>query len=423
MENALLRTISADSVRSMSAEPADRDTLGVATKIVDAVKARGESALAEFASRFEEVKQGDPLYLGKKEIEAARGAISKGDLALLERTASRIYDFAADQLRSISDMERPIPGGVAGQQVSPVERAGCYAPGGRFPLPSSVLMTAVTANAAGVKSVWVASPKPSPIVLAAASCAQVDGVLSTGGAQAIAALAYGVGPIPECDVIVGPGNRFVTAAKQIVFGKVGIDMLAGPSELLVLADATANPATIAADILAQAEHDPDARPILVSLDAELVNAVNEALALQLAELPTRRNAMGALENGFAVVAGDLSEAIEISDRVAPEHLEVCCENAAEVGERCNHYGALFIGEGTAEVIGDYGAGPNHTLPTGGTARYTGGLSVFDFLRIRTYIKIDNPEASRPLYEDAVRLAELEGLAGHAESARRRIEKS
>jgi phosphoribosyl-ATP pyrophosphohydrolase/phosphoribosyl-AMP cyclohydrolase/histidinol dehydrogenase len=343
------------------------------------------------------------------------------DLELLQRTAERIERFAKAQINSLEAMEVPIPGGKAGQVIAPVQRAGCYAPGGRFPLPSSVLMTAVTARAANVKEVWVASPRPLPITLAAAAVAGVDGFLCVGGAQAVAALAYGAGPVPACDTIVGPGNRFVTAAKQLVFGRVSIDMLAGPSELTVLADATANPAVIAADLLAQAEHDPDAVPILVSLDSALIDAVNANLETQLKSLSTSDTAGASLRrNGFAVLAENLEAAVKICDRLAPEHLELQVANATQVADLCTHYGGLFIGDQAAEVLGDYGAGPNHTLPTGGTARHSGGLSVFDFLRIRTWINIEDPSNSGALLEDAKRLADLEGLAGHANAAKIRM---
>ncbi len=279
-------------------------------------------------------------------------------------------------------------------------------------------MTAVTARAAGVREVWVASPRPSPETLAAAAIAGADAVLVAGGAHAIAALAYGAGDVPACDVVVGPGNRWVTAAKKLVAGDVAIDMLAGPSELVVLADATADAAWIAADLLGQAEHDVDARPVLVAVDApDLVDAVQRELALQIEALPTAATARLALRNGGAVVATDLDAAIELCDRLAPEHLEVMTADAAAVAARVDHYGGLFVGSRSAEVFGDYGAGPNHVLPTGGTARVTGGLSVLTFLRVRTWLRIDHVDDR--LRRDVIRLAQLEGLAAHAEAARRR----
>jgi len=281
-------------------------------------------------------------------------------------------------------------------------------------------MTAVTARAAGVPSVWVTSPRPVPVTLAAAYIAGADGFVAAGGAQAVAAFAFGAGDVPACDVIVGPGNRYVTAAKKLVSGHVAIDMLAGPSELTVLADDTADPETVAADLLAQAEHDVVAVPVLVSDSRSLIDRVNREIERQLQVLDTRATATLSLQKGFAVLVRDVEEGVRICDQLAPEHLEIMTAAADEVAARCRHYGGLFIGGGTAEVLGDYGAGPNHTLPTGGTARYTGGLSVLHFLRVRTWIRISDPAGAEVLVRDAARLAELEGLKGHARSARRRL---
>ena len=281
-------------------------------------------------------------------------------------------------------------------------------------------MTAVTARAAGVREVWVASPHPTQITLAAAAVAGADGLLAVGGAHAIAALAYGVGGPPPCDVVVGPGNQWVTAAKKLVAGDVGIDMLAGPSELVVLADVSADPGVVAADLLAQAEHDPDALPVLVTTDTAHADAVDTELENQLAGLPTRDIAGAALANGFAVIADTLGEALAVCDRLAPEHLQILTRDPEEVARRANHYGGLFIGGASAEVFGDYGIGPNHTLPTGGVARFKGGLSVFDFLRIRTWLRMsDGPDAAAAA-RDAAALARLEGLEAHARAAERRF---
>jgi phosphoribosyl-ATP pyrophosphohydrolase/phosphoribosyl-AMP cyclohydrolase/histidinol dehydrogenase len=399
-------------------DPVDAKTQEIARGIVDDVRARGESALREHAVRLGDIADvSSALVYSRKQLSDALDNLGDEPRALLERVAGRIARFAKAQRESLAGFELPVPGGRAGQVVSPVERAGCYAPGGRFPLPSSVLMTAVTARAAGVETVWVASPRPAEITLAAAAVAGADGLLCVGGAQAVAALAFGAGPVPACDVVVGPGNRFVTAAKQLVFGHVGIDMLAGPSELTVLADDTADPEIVAADLLAQAEHDPDAIPILVTTSTGLVDRVNAALDAQLATLDTRATAEEALKNGVAVLAPDLERAVATCDEIAPEHLELHIENAEAVADKCRHFGALFIGAGSAEVLGDYGAGPNHTLPTGGTARHAGGLSVFDFLRVRTTLTVDDKSAARDLMRDAEALAELEGLTAHARAAK------
>lgn len=313
-----------------------------------------------------------------------------------------------------------IPGGEAGHTIAPMATAGCYAPGGRYPLPSSVLMTAVTARAAGVGKVWVASPRPSPVTLGAAFIAKADAVLAVGGAQAIGALAYGIGAVDACDIIVGPGNKWVTAAKSLISGICAIDMLAGPSEVLVIADHTGDAQTIAADLLAQAEHDVEARPILVSTSRNVIDQVNEALVQQLSVLPTGETARAAVRKGFAVEVASVDDAVAVSDKIAPEHLEVQVEGAKDVAFRCQNYGAVFIGHGAAEVLGDYGAGPNHVLPTGGTARYTGGLSVFTFLRVRTWMKMDDLAGGQVVVKDAVELARLEGLEGHARAAEKRL---
>ena len=411
-----LKRRSFDAVCRDVRDPVDEETLATAAQIVSAVRAGGVDAVRTYAERFGDVAVGAPLLVMPDKLNAALARISAEDRAVLERTTERIAAFALAQRASLRDLDVPILGGRAGHVVRPVKVAGCYAPGGRFPLPSSVLMTAVTARFAGVETVWVASPRPTDHTLAAAAIAGVDGLLCVGGAQAIAAFAYGAG-VPACDVVVGPGNRFVTAAKQLVSGRVRIDMLAGPSELLVLADEGANAALVDADLLAQAEHDPDAVPMLVSLDDGLVDAVNDEIRRQLEDLPTEETARAALRNGFAVVAPDMDAAIALCDRLAPEHLEVHTAGAQAVAERLTNYGGLFIGAGSAEVFGDYGAGPNHTLPTGGTGRFCGGLSVFDFLAVRTWMRLDT--TSSELVADATALGRIEGLEAHARAAERR----
>jgi phosphoribosyl-ATP pyrophosphohydrolase/phosphoribosyl-AMP cyclohydrolase/histidinol dehydrogenase len=256
-------------------------------------------------------------------------------------------------------------------------------------------------------------------MLAAAAIAVVDGFLVAGGAQAIAALAYGIGGPPRSDAVVGPGNRWVTAAKQLVAADVRIDMLAGPSELLLVADESADPATVAADLLAQAEHDVDARPMLIATSAGLVAQVNEAIARQLTTLPTADVARVALQGGFAVVASDTDTIVGLCQASAPEHLELHLQYPHALAPRLTRCGCLFIGSGSAEVLGDYGAGPNHVLPTGGTARFTSGLSVDTFLRRQTWLRVDDLSAAQPLVDDTVQLAHWEGLAGHAISAQSR----
>jgi histidinol dehydrogenase len=398
----------------------DDATLRGAQRILDDVRDRGIEAVLEHAERLGDWQRRQPHLLDPSELRRAYDACSADEQGVLQRTAERIRAFAAAQRAALLPATVPVAGGEAGHELLPVERAGCYAPGGRFPLPSSVLMTAAVARVAGVAGVVVASPRPARITLAAAHVAGADAVLAVGGAQAVGALAYGISGLAPCDVIVGPGNRWVTAAKQLVAGLVGIDMLAGPSELLVLADDSADPSVVAADLLAQAEHDVDALPVLVTLHEPLVAEVERELTAQLATLPTASTAREALTRGFAVVVSGLDEALAVVDRLAPEHLELELRDAVQVAGRVRNAGALFVGSHAAEVLGDYGAGPNHVLPTGTTARYTGGLSVLTFLRMRTWLRIDDPSAARQVVEDAVALARLEGLEGHARSAARRL---
>lgn len=416
----LLARLTPDALPERGSGAVDDATIAAARLIVDDVRARGEEALRAHAERLGDVVAGAPLVIDRAGLEAAWQALPEADRELLARTAARIRTFAEAQRASLRDAVIHVPGGQAGHTVSPLAKAGCYAPGGRFPLPSSVLMTVVTARAAGVEEVWVASPRPAPITLAAAHVAGADGLLAVGGAQAVAALTYGAGVVPACDIVVGPGNRWVTAAKKIVSGDVAIDMLAGPSELVVLADETADADIIAADLLAQAEHDPDAVPILVTTDPTLADRVDAALASQLETLSTAATARAALTNGAAVVAPDLDAAILAVNRLAPEHLEVMIADPWSVASRLQHYGGLFLGTNAAEVLGDYGAGPNHVLPTGRTARYTGGLSVMDFLRVRTWLEVTDRQAARELVLDAAALARHEGLEAHARAAEKRL---
>lgn len=385
------------------------------------IQANGKTALLQQAVRLGDIKtMDDPILLGRPELEKAWMSLTDGQREMLQRTRDRIEAFAKAQRSAIQDVSVSIPGGSAGHTIAPMAVAGCYAPGGRYPLPSSVLMTAVTAKAAGVTKVWVASPRPSAVTLGAAFIAQADAFLAVGGAQAVATLAYGIGGVDACDIIVGPGNKWVTAAKSLISGVCAIDMLAGPSEVLVLADTNADPQTVAADLLAQAEHDVEARPILVATSRNIIDQVNDALVQQLAVLPTGETARAAVLKGFAVEVESVEEGIRVSDKIAPEHLEIQTADAKAVAFRCKNYGAVFIGHGAAEVLGDYGAGPNHVLPTGGTAKYTGGLSVFTFLRVRTWMSMDDLQAGQVVVKDAVELARLEGLEGHARAAEKRL---
>lgn len=417
----LLRIVSAAELPEIDREPVDDKTLKGARGLLEEVRKGGESAVRALAVRFGDRQPEEPLFLGPEALQAALDCLPAEDRGVLERTAGRIRTFAEARRADCLDTSIPVAGGRAGVRLQPVQRAGCYAPGGRYPLPSSVLMTAITAKAAGVAEVYVASPRPSVVTLAAAALAGADGVLAVGGVQAIGALAYGLG-VPRCDAIVGPGNRWVTAAKQLVSGRVAIDMLAGPSELLVLADAHADPGAVAADLLAQAEHDPDAGPMLCSDSLSLIQAVEAALLEQLETLPTADIARAALlTNGYAVKVDDLARAVDVANRLAPEHLALHVTDPEALRPGLLSYGAVFVGERAAEVLGDYGAGPNHVLPTGGSARAVGALDVLTFLRPQGSLEQHEPtEAARAVARDAAALARLEGLEAHARAAEHRV---
>jgi len=417
----LLQTRTVEEIVRRRAASVPVEALAAAAEIVDAVRRGGEAALREQAERFGELLPRQPIVVEHPSLEKALRGLDRADRERLERVAGRIRTFAEAQRGAIRDVVVPVPGGFAGHRVKPVRRAGCYAPGGRYPLPSTVLMTAITARVAGVAEVIVASPKPPEIVLAAAALAGADALVSVGGAQAIAALAYGAGPVPPCDVVVGPGNRFVTAAKHLVSSTVGIDTLAGPSELIVFADASADPDLIAADLIAQAEHDTDALPLLVTMDSTMPARVNEALHVQLADLSTSDVAGVALVNGGVICVTSIEEGVAACEAIGPEHLALHLADAtvATVTARLHTYGTVFLGSKAGEVLGDYGAGPNHVLPTGGAARGSGGLSVLTFLRLRTWLRIDDGGAARELADDSAWFARAEGLEGHARSAGKR----
>lgn len=383
-----------------------------AAEIVEEVRRGGEPALRRLSEQFGDLGPGDRIVYGPSDLEAAAASLDEPHRDLLLRVADRIETFARAQRSCLMDLSTEIVGGTAGHRWVPIEAVGAYAPGGRYPLPSSVLMTVVPARVAGVSTVWVASPRPTQLTLAAASIAGADGLIAVGGAQAIAALAFGT-VSPSCDLIVGPGNRWVTDAKKHLFGEVGIDGLAGPSEILVIADAGADPSLVAADLIAQAEHDVDARAALVTTNQGVADSVLDEIDAQLADLPTAEVAGAALENLSITVVDSMVAAAAEANRAAPEHLALHVAEPESIQRGLTSYGSVFVGDVTAEAFADYGAGPNHVLPTGGNARFQSGLSVATFLKTPTWMRLDNPEAIR---EDTALLARLEGLEGHARAA-------
>jgi len=393
-------------------------------EILEAVRCGGDAALLELSERFDGLRP-DPLRIPEERLAEAWRTTPHELQRALDLAHERVLAFHQAQRPADLSIDGP-HGERLGRRWRPVERAGLYVPGGRAAYPSTVLMNAIPATVAGVGRLVMVTPpgpggEPAPIVLAAAHRAGVREVYRVGGAQAIAALAWGTETIPKVDVISGPGNLWVTLAKKAVYGRVGIDSLAGPSEVLVIADATAHPEQVAADLMAQAEHDPLAAAILITTSESLAAAVPAAIEAQLENHPRAAITRAALNDwGLIVVADDLAQAAALSDTFAPEHLELLVADPEGLAEGIHHAGAIFLGPWTPEAVGDYLAGPNHTLPTSGTARFAGALSVETFLRHTSLIHF-NRAALDATAAAVITLAESEGLHSHAESVRRRLE--
>jgi histidinol dehydrogenase len=383
-------------------------------EIVADIRRRGDEAVREWAERLDGFA-GDSFETPRPQLKAALERLDGTTRDSLTESARRIRIMAEKQRTMFRDLEFELDGVDLGHRVRPVRRVAVYAPGGRYPLPSTVLMGVIPARVAGVEEVVVLSPRLHPVTMAAAVVAGADRVFNLGGAHGIAAAAFGLVGIPRVDMVVGPGNRYVTAAKQLLYGTVGIEFPAGPSELMIIADDTADPDLIAADLLGQAEHDPDATPILISPSRNLLREVGEQLAAQLETLPPDSPARESLHNGLLVEAANLKQAAELADELAPEHLELMGPAAESLAPVLRNYGSLFIGGLSAEVFGDYGSGTNHILPTGGAARFTGGVWVGTFLKVLTWQRV-LPEGVSAMVDLAQTLALAEGLPAHAASA-------
>ena len=400
------------------------DVASRTAEIVEAIRTRGDAALIEATNRFDRrnVTAATELELPKWALEAAWQSLPSDLQQALETAAARIRAYAERQ--KISDWSfEDAHGNTLGQRVTPLDRAGLYVPGGKAAYPSSVLMNAIPAKVAGVGELIMVTPTPggdaNATVLGAAHLAGVDRVFTIGGAQAVAALAYGTETVPAVDKIFGPGNAYVAAAKRLVFGRVGIDAIAGPSEILVICDGLTNPDWIAMDLFSQAEHDEDAQSILLSPDTGFLDAVQAALDARIAELPRDAIVRAALKDRGALIhVGSLQEATELANRIAPEHLELSVENPRALLPLIRHAGAIFLGRHAPEAFGDYCAGPNHVLPTSRAARFSNPLGVYEFQK-RTSLIECTPQGAKALAPIAGRIADAEGLQAHAASARDR----
>lgn len=416
-----------DRLLSMKREQDDDVNLAV-SDIISEIRHKGDAALCAYTKQFDRIDMTpDALRVTQEEIEGAEAECSDETLKALDAAAERIAAFHSRQKPS-DERFTDEQGVVLGHRWTPVEAAGVYVPGGLASYPSSVLMNSIPAKVAGVGRLVMAVPAPggglSPLVLAAAKRAGIGEIYKIGGAQAVAALAYGTATIRSVDVIVGPGNAYVAAAKKQVFGRVGIDMIAGPSEILVVADAENDPAWIAADLLSQAEHDSAAQSILLSDDAAFAEAVIQEVERQLSVLPREEIARQSWENfGAVILVSDVTvDGPPLVDRLAPEHLELAVKDPDGLAGKIRNAGAIFLGRHTPEAIGDYIAGPNHVLPTARASRYASGLSVLNFMK-RSSLVSCTAESLRAIGTDAVRLAEAEGLSAHARSVSIRLNKS
>lgn len=397
----------------------------IVTGIIEDVKTRGDKAIFEYCKKFDKAKL-TSLEVTSEEIEEAYAAVEPEFIEILKKAAENITNFHKKQVRN-SFIINEQDGVVTGQKITPVEKVGLYVPGGTAAYPSTVLMDSIPAKIAGCSEICITTPpsadgKINPVILAAAKIAGVDRIFKIGGAQAVAALAYGTETVPKVDKIVGPGNAFVAEAKRQVFGTVSIDMIAGPSEILVIADGKSNPEFVAADLLSQAEHDKMASAVLVTDSMDLAEKVSVEIENQLKKLPREEIARVSIENnGKIIVANDISDVISVANEIAPEHLELCVNNPFDYLDKIKNAGSIFMGRYCPEALGDYFAGPNHTLPTSGTARFSSPLSVDDFVKKSQYTYYTK-EAFLNVAKDVAFFAEKEGLSAHARSATVRLER-
>ena len=386
--------------------------------VIEEVRRNGDKAVRKYTAIFDKVELKD-FKVSKREIREAYREAGRETVETIRKAATNIRRFAKTQLKNFQDFEYTENGVTVGQKIIPLERIGVYVPGGRYPLPSTALMCIIPAKVAGVREIIVCSPKIKPVTIVAVDLSGAGLIFKIGGVQAIAAMAYGTETIPKVDKIVGPGNIYVTTAKKEVFGDCGIDLLAGPSEILIIADNYANPKFVAADLLAQAEHDVNTKIFFVTNSKNLIKKVNDELKIQIKKLETKNIIKEAFKNKKVILVKNLEEAIKIANQIAPEHLALQVKNPKKYLNQLKNYGSLFLNSYSAVAFGDYCSGPNHVLPTDGTSRFTGGLSVKDFIKIQTYQYITKRGAKK-LASIAKEFASFEGLDAHKKSVEIRL---
>lgn len=405
-----MQIINYENLNSEFFQKIEFETISAVEEIAKDVRQNGDSAVKKYTQQFDG-EDLEAFLISQEEIKNAYSQVDAETIKAIKKSIQNVKKFSEMQLKCLKPLKTKIDSNELGHKIIPLESVGCYIPGGNYPLLSSAIMTIVPAKVAGVKQVVACSPKIRPETIVASDLAGADKIYRVGGVQAVAGMAYGTETIPKVNKIVGPGNKYVTAAKKYVFGEVGIDFLAGPSEVMIIADATANAEFVAADMLAQCEHDLDARAFLVTTSESFAQKVEEFAKKQLKELETKEIASQSFKKSFASVVKSLDEAIELANQKAPEHLEICYINAKKDVDKFRNYGSLFVGNYSAEVYGDYCSGTNHVLPTNEVSKYSGGLSVFDFVKIQTY-QIISQKGNKIISPYASQLAEKEGLKAH-----------
>lgn len=391
-------------------EKIEFETISSIEEIVQEVKNQGDEAIRKYTKQFDG-EDIEAFLISEAEIKNAYSQVDEETIKAIKKSIENVKKFSKKQLKCIKSLRTKIDKNELGHKIIPIEKVGCYIPGGNYPLLSSAIMTIVPAKVAGVNEIIACSPKIRPETIVACDLAGADKIYKMGGVQAIAGMAFGTQTVTKVNKIVGPGNKYVTAAKKYVFGEVGIDFLAGPSEVMIIADETADPEFVSADMLAQCEHDLDARAFLICTSENFAQKVKIFAQEQLETLETKEIAAKSFEKSFVIIVKSIDEAVELANKKAPEHLELCFKNAEKSIDKFKNYGSLFIGNYSAEVYGDYCSGTNHVLPTNEVSKYSGGLSVFDFIKIQTY-QIISRQGSKMISRFASKLAEEEGLKAH-----------